>query len=180
VTPAEVDDLRAELVRTLAPKPAAGRPAPDAGRRLFVGDLHSRKRGNLVLKAFAHAVRPRFADARLTVIGPERCGGPGIDWKRKVDEQELIEEYRQAWVCCSASSYEGFGVPLIEAMASGVPVVTTSRACGSLHARPDSEFLVGDTAGDIARHLVRLLEDSTLRARLASGGGQAIRLRPAP
>lgn len=141
---------------------------------LFVGDLHSRKRGNLVLKAFAHAVRPRFADARLTVIGPERCGGPGIDWKRKVDEHELIEEYRRAWVCCSASSYEGFGVPLIEAMACATPVVSAINAGSGAIIRHGVNGLLC-THRELGATLCAALGDAPLRARLADAGRQSAR-----
>jgi glycosyltransferase involved in cell wall biosynthesis len=141
---------------------------------IFMGDLHSRKRGNEVLKAFAHAVRPRFADARLTVIGPERCGGPGIDWKCRVDEQELIEEYRRAWVCCSASSYEGFGVPMIEAMACATPVVSAmNEGSGAIICNGVNGLLC--TPRDLGPALCAALGDAPLRARLAEAGLQTAR-----
>ena len=51
--------------------------------------------------------------------------GAGITVLGRLDDEELAREYRAAWVFCLPSSYEGFGIPYAEAMASGTPVVAT-------------------------------------------------------
>ena len=50
---------------------------------------------------------------------------PSIHALGRVDDAELAKLYRRAWLFCLPSSYEGFGIPYIEAMASGLPVVAT-------------------------------------------------------
>lgn len=49
----------------------------------------------------------------------------GVRVLGKVSLERLTEFYRRAWLFCLPSSYEGFGVPYIEAMASGTAVVAT-------------------------------------------------------
>jgi phosphatidyl-myo-inositol alpha-mannosyltransferase len=102
-------------------------PAPSTKTKhpsiLFIGDFNSRKRGSLLLDVFSAGVLPRFPDAAMTVVGPETASAKNVRCLSRVIETGLIEEYRKAWVYCLPSSYEGFGVPAIEAMACGTPVV---------------------------------------------------------
>jgi len=92
---------------------------------LFLGDFNSRKRGATLLDVFTNNIRKQFPDARLSVVGPVPCEGDGIDYLGRISEAALVTAYQQTWVFCMPSSYEGFGVPLIEAMACGVTVVAT-------------------------------------------------------
>jgi polysaccharide biosynthesis protein PslH len=66
---------------------------------------------------------------------------------------------------------------ILEAMASGVPVVSTSRACGSLLARIDRDLLVGDGAEAIAPQIVRVLDEPDLSAGLAAAGRRFVEQR---
>lgn len=90
---------------------------------LFIGDFKSRKQGSLLLSAFSSGILPRFPGAILTVVGPDTVTGKNVRCLGRVSETGLINEYRKAWVYCLPSSYEGFGVPAIEAMACGTAVV---------------------------------------------------------
>lgn len=94
---------------------------------LFLGDFNSRKRGASLLDAFTKVIRPQFPDARLSVVGPVPCNGSGIDYLGRISEDALIAAYQKNWVFCMPSSYEGFGVPLIEAMSCGTAVVATTN-----------------------------------------------------
>jgi glycosyltransferase involved in cell wall biosynthesis len=64
----------------------------------------------------------------LTVVGPESVTADHVRCLGRVAERDLINEYRKAWVYCLPSSYEGFGVPAIEAMACGTAVVAVANA----------------------------------------------------
>jgi glycosyltransferase involved in cell wall biosynthesis len=57
---------------------------------------------------------------------------------------------------------------LLEGMASGLPCVATPRALGGLRAAPGRDLLVGETADDLASHLVRVLVDDGLAAALGA------------
>jgi glycosyltransferase involved in cell wall biosynthesis len=92
---------------------------------LFVGELDSRKRGRLLLQVFRENVHPHIPNAELWLVCPENVEGDGVRWLGPVDPQKLARLYREAWVFCLPSSYEGFGRPYVEAMAAGTPVVAT-------------------------------------------------------
>jgi len=61
---------------------------------------------------------------------------------------------------------------ILEAMAMGVPVVTSSAAAGGVDAEADTHFLVADTPQQIADAILRVVEDPQLRERLALAGRQ--------
>ena len=92
---------------------------------LFVGTMRGRKRGAMLLETFQREIRPRVPGAEFWAVCEEEVTGEGVRWFGRVPHVELVELYRRAWVFCLPSSYEGFGVPYIEAMASGTAVVAT-------------------------------------------------------
>jgi glycosyltransferase involved in cell wall biosynthesis len=141
---------------------------------LFVGDCDSRKRGRLLAGVFGSVIAAAAPDAKLCVVGPQECSGPGIVYRGRLDEKELIGEYQRAWVYCCPSSYEGFGVPLLEAMACGTAVV----ACDNAGVREivnhnyNGLLCMPETLG---ASLHRLLSDNILRARLVANGAAFVK-----
>jgi glycosyltransferase involved in cell wall biosynthesis len=136
---------------------------------LFVGTYHNRKRGKLLMDAFAKEVRPRIPDAKLWMVCSDAPREPGVEVLGQISAQELADRYRRAWVFCLPSSYEGFGVPYIEAMASGTPVIATPN----LGAR---EVLGGGRYGrivepmDLGGAITSLLNDRAERDRMSCLG----------
>lgn len=90
-------------------------------------------------------------------------------WIRTPSDDELDELYRRAWVFCLPSSYEGFGLPYVEAMARGLPVIATPNPGARFLTREGRDgLLVPDAA--LGSTLAALLGDAELRAALAAAG----------
>ena len=136
---------------------------------LFVGTYERRKRGRLLMEQFARDVLPVVPDARLWMVCDDAPRAPNVEVLGRISDADLADRYRRAWVFCLPSTYEGFGVPYIEAMAAGTPVVATSNP-GS------EEVLEHGRAGRIVaddhlgRELLRLVRDEVARRSLAAAG----------
>jgi glycosyltransferase involved in cell wall biosynthesis len=166
VTPNGVDPL-------FSPEGARAEGAPYA---LFVGTLQPRKDPLVALEALALVP----GDLRLVLVGPDK--GSGGDARRTaarlrlngrvtftglVQKRQLAELYRGAACLVFPSRYEGFGLPVVEAMASGTPVV--AAASGSIpEVAGDAAVLVepGNPAA-LAGGIERALAD---RERLVGAG----------
>jgi glycosyltransferase involved in cell wall biosynthesis len=140
---------------------------------LFVGTYNRRKRGALLQKIFLDYVRPRVPDARLWMVCTDAPPAPGVEVLGRLSDDELADRYRRAWVFCLPSTYEGFGVPYIEAMASGTAVVAT-RNLGAREVLDEGRLGILSADADLGRNLVRLLVDGELRRHYADVGLAAI------
>lgn len=134
---------------------------------LFVGDLETRKRGDLLIKAFLNVVRPALPTAQLWLVTSTSVTALGVRWFGRVSTPILAELYRRAWVFCLPSSYEGFGVPYVEAMASGTAVVATPNG--------GAEEVLGEVGritseDELGPELVRLLMDDQARSTMVARG----------
>jgi glycosyltransferase involved in cell wall biosynthesis len=157
---------------------------------LFVGTLEPRKNVPLLVRAFARIARQsRYADAGLVLAGA--WGHKGSEVFEEIAEQKLkdrvwyvgylphnekLNAIRTATGFVFPSLYEGFGLPVLEAMALGTPVVT-SRVSSLPEVAGTAALLVDpDDEGEIARAMGRLLDSSALRHRLTvAGRAQAAR-----
>ncbi|MEY2598709.1 MAG: hypothetical protein RLZZ142_968 [Verrucomicrobiota bacterium] len=136
---------------------------------LFVGTLHGRKRGRALVEVFQREVRAKVPEAELWMVCEEPVRAPGVRWLGKMATPDLAERYREAWAFCLPSSYEGFGVPYIEAMASGTAVVATPNA-GALEVTACGRFGLVSALRELGQALVRVLLDGRLRSALEGHG----------
>jgi glycosyltransferase involved in cell wall biosynthesis len=139
---------------------------------LFVGTYLRRKRGKFLADLFAADVLPEHPSAELWMVCEDAPARDGVRVLGRVSDDELAELYASAWLFCLPSTYEGFGIPYIEAMASGCPVVATPNP-GVI------EVTRGGTVGAVVSDdqlgatLRRLLSSATEREHYAQLGLQA-------
>jgi len=138
---------------------------------LFVGTMRGRKRGAMLLDLFQKEIRPQVSQAEFWAVCEERVEGPGVQWFGRVSKEKLAELYRRAWVFCLPSSYEGFGVPYIEAMASGTAVVATPNL-GAREVTREGECGLIAAEEELGATIYRVLTDAALRTRLQDAGLQ--------
>jgi len=146
--------------------PGSKSPEPSV---LFVGTLDGRKRGRLLLDAFSDTIRPLHPTATLTIVGQQGPDRPGVEYRTGVSDTELAALYRRAWVYASPSTYEGFGLPYLEAMACGTVVVATSNP-GSLEVLGDGEYGLMPSDETFGIVVAELLGDEARRVSLCGRG----------
>jgi len=117
------------VVTPNAVDPAFTPGGANGGYLLFVGAIQERK------NPLAAADAARTVGLPLVVVGPEKDPGlarelerRGADLRGYVDKEQLADLYRGAACLVLPSRFEGFGLPVLEAMACGTPVVATNDA----------------------------------------------------
>lgn len=151
-----------------APRPAAERPTI-----LFVGRIGPRKGVATLLRAFA----PLAKRARLMIVGPVEPGFESILKTAPLDgvvlpgpkpSATMAKIYADADIFCLPSIEEGLALVILQAMAAGLPVVTTEESGGLEAVRPNTDGLIV-AAGDetaLSAALARLVEDAALRRHM--------------
>jgi glycosyltransferase involved in cell wall biosynthesis len=144
VGPESADEFRCDRIMPPVTQvdPPAREPTAEA-TAAFIGSFHGRKRGwlaeQLVEQASAELGRP----ITLHVIGPADDAG---NWKPRtvhhagLADDQVLQVLARSWLLLAPSAYEGFGIPTYEAIACGVPVVSSPN--------PGSTYLAGLTNDD--------------------------------
>jgi glycosyltransferase involved in cell wall biosynthesis len=147
-------------------------PTPRPGRVLFVGTAWLLKGSHYLAEAW-RILQARGLKAEFRVVGPCReyvSTSPlfaGPEYVGQVPRATVRAEFAQASIFALPTLSEGFGLAHLEAMACGVPVVTTPN-CGSIVRDGVDGFIVPSRdAVALADRVERLLSDDSLRERMA-------------
>ncbi len=154
--------------------------APTSRYALFVGTFEPRK--NLV--TLLHALRHTPNDLRLVIVGETGWANGGeparlarelgvmdrVQLAGRVSDAELNQLYREARMLVFPSLSEGFGLPVLEAMGRGIPVVCSNT--GSLPEIVGTAALLHDPLNRqaLAQHMSQLWADDALHAEYAMRG----------
>ena len=152
------------------------RPDPtENGEQPFVavvGNQDPRKNIGTLLDAFPR-FRTRMRACRLVMVGPgERPRGrpPAVDFIGYLDESALASLYRRALMVVQPSLYEGFGLPVLEAMACGTPVACADIDVFREVAGEAARYFDPRDAESIANAMEELARNEALRKELAKSG----------
>ncbi len=154
---------------------------------LYVGGVHPRK--NVVTLVKAYKLLEKFGRLEdLVICGPrlfgngeliaelERPGGGGrIISTGPMPDPELPALYSNAALMVYPSLYEGFGYPVVEAMACGTPVITSNVS--SLPEAAGTAAILVDPLDveNLAQNMARVLSDTSLQNRLVADGKRHVR-----
>lgn len=157
----------------------ASRPAESSGtfRALFVGRLTQLKGVQYVLRAFRRAALP---DAELHLVGQaggdrswvERYG-PSVVYHPPLPPQEIHRVYQPADVFVHAALHEGSALTVFEALAAGLPVITTPNSGSVVRDGVEGFIVPAADVPSLAERLRLLHDDRELRIRM----GRAARAR---
>jgi glycosyltransferase involved in cell wall biosynthesis len=189
---------KVEVIPEGLPTAVASGPLPEGvepGFVLAVGTVEPRKNYPRLLTAYRrlrgrHGSLPFIINGRpgvpqLVIAGRpgwaygdsvERIKAePGVRYLGHVDEATLAALYESASVLAFPSLYEGFGLPLLEAMAHGIPAVVGAAGALPELALGAALSVNAEDADAIASALERLLADETLRKKLGEEGKRRAR-----
>lgn len=175
---------------------ASFRPQPEAavmettarydlhpGFVLFVGTLEPRKNIPGLLLAYRMLLDEKITDLPLVLVGSkgwlyeeifERIEALGLSdrvrFLRSVPDADLPQLYTAASVLAMPSFYEGFGLPALEAMSCGTPVVVADRASLPEVVGEAGLLVNPEDPGEMAQALKRVLTDHSERSRMREAG----------
>lgn len=142
---------------------------------LFVGAMNPRKNIKRLLQAAARLPD----DTELVMVGPENKDSfqnvnvivpENVRVLGYVSQEELKYTYENAACFVFPSLYEGFGLPPLEAMACGTPVVAGERGALPEVLGGAAEYVDPESVTDIERGILRVLDNSQYAAELAEKG----------
>jgi len=151
---------------------------------LYVGSLNERKNFSSVIEAFKRL--PSEFKYKLVIVGnfssnfairPKNILAlqkakmdENIIFHSNLDLKELQELYLKAKIFIYPSFYEGFGFPLLEAMASKTPVITSNLSSMPEICANAALYVDPNSVEDIAKKLTMLIKDENLQKELAQKG----------
>ena len=162
---------------------------PDNTLSLFVGRLHKEKRPQLMVAAFSQVAR-QDPHAHLLIVGPDQDGSgkqirdtvmqaglaERVHFFGLLEEQELLQAYADADLLVLLSYRENFGMAVVEAMASGLPVLLSAEVGLAEDVSGYGAGIVVPAREDtVSQEWIQLIQDSQFRQQLGAQGRELVR-----
>lgn len=194
-------ELRAKIIVTHIPPVSTNRkrtPLPSSLKKigvkkgkyiLYVGTIEPRKNIEGLVKAYAQLNPLELKEYSLVLAGGKGWKDSGIleeidRQQRKglkiiktgyITDTERDSLYQNASCVVLASHYEGFGMPIIEAMQYGIPIAISDIAVFRETAGEAAIYFNKDSVEDISEKISRILRDKKLRSKLINNGFEQLK-----
>ncbi len=144
---------------------------------LSVGTLEKRKNVNLILEAVAntdhHVVlvgrKTPYVNQLLEYIKNHKMENR-VHLLHNVSFEDLPAIYQQAHLFCYPSIFEGFGIPILEALCSGIPVISSKGGCFSEAGGPSSFYVDPKNSTDLKKVILELSSNKSLYQKTIQDG----------
>lgn len=153
---------------------------------LYVGALQPRKNLERLIDAFSR-IKKNFPEMKLVLAGGKAWLWEGILQKAQsspfqkdiifigqVGFEKARALYQQAAVFAFPSLYEGFGIPILEALAAGVPVVTANNSSLPEVGGDAALYADAENSEDLAEKIGKVLKDPNLQQEMIAKGKQQL------
>jgi glycosyltransferase involved in cell wall biosynthesis len=165
-------------------------------RILFLGNVIYRKGLHTLIEALSRVGRDNISSYKLDVVGgltaePQYAKemqqrvmvnalSSAVTFHGALDNEPLVEMYKQSHVMVVPSSYEGFGIVYIEGMGFGLPAIgTTAGAASEVISHGEDGYLIEpDDAGTLANYLDELAKNRELLLRLSLNAMKRYKTQP--
>ena len=185
VIPIAADELFRPIGNELLINDAKKRHGIDDGFVFTVGSVHTRRNLVRLIEAISLASGRLGRDLKLLIVGEPAPFRPPIDLAgtahsyglddqvihvEYISDEDLLLLYNACDLFVYPSLYEGFGLPVIEAMACGTPVACSNATSLPEVAGKAAVYFDPTDAGDMANAMIRILDDSPLKEKLSRAG----------
>ena len=156
---------------------------------VYVGALHARKNTDRLFQAFDQFKKSSHSDLKLIVVGEklwksdqENSGFNTLDHKNDIiftghlKIEELIQIVATARALTLVSYFEGFGIPLVEAMRCGTPIITSNNTSLPEVAGECALLVDPFDINDISNAMTTLITDLSLQSKLSQKGLERAKL----
>lgn len=160
---------------------------------LFVGTLQPRKNIGRLIEAFNKVIKsksenPHMKDLQLVIVGkrgwlyeeilakPKELEiGDRVTFLENINDEELALFYKNALCYVLPSLYEGFGLPVLEAMQRGCPVIISNISSLPEAGGEAALYVDPKNVSDIAQKIEQLVTDEKLRKQLKEKGFEQVK-----
>lgn len=150
---------------------------------IFIGAVHPRKNVLQLLKAFERLKSDLLINHQLIIVGrnawmnlevenymQQMAGKQDVVWIEQIERNQLMSLLKDAFALVFPSLFEGFGIPIIEAMQLGVPVITSNTASMPEVAGDAAITVNPKSTEEIGRAMQHIISDTSLRESLIEKG----------